>query len=409
MRILFDARVTAPDGIGRYTRNLAHHLTIGSKKLDDTLTLLVRDDQIPAPQPLFDTSLHYTVKELQFMWESVQITSPHVFHCTDYRVPLPRTEVPLVVSIHDIFRVTHPSLCYDDEQFALRYGAHAVFKLAEVTNILAKAVGTKAFNASLHKQYCELMLRWAILCADVILVPTLVVRTQLLNTFSINCPILVIPYGINHIDDPIEINEGRSDMSTITNKDEFPFFLYVGQARAHKNIRLLLRVFRELTLQESRVRLVLVGKAFERNLHVHQLVEQSGLEKKVSLIGYLNDSQLATLYRRARALVHLSGHEGFGLTPLEALTHGAPIIVADTPVARETLNGFASFVSLNDEHSIVETLLKHLRPGHEAIRREDRIKWVEQYQWERTAQLTREAYDLAVKLFREGKRATSSQ
>ena len=44
---------------------------------------------------------------------------------------------------------------------------------------------------------------------------------------------------------------------------------------------------------------------------------------------------LADLYARAGLFVFLSDYEGFGLTPLEALASGVPILVGDTPVARE--------------------------------------------------------------------------
>jgi glycosyltransferase involved in cell wall biosynthesis len=59
----------------------------------------------------------------------------------------------------------------------------------------------------------------------------------------------------------------------------------------------------------------------------------------------VSDDTLADLYRRARAFVFLSEYEGFGLTPVEALGAGVPIVVLDTPVAREIYADAAVYVS----------------------------------------------------------------
>ena len=47
---------------------------------------------------------------------------------------------------------------------------------------------------------------------------------------------------------------------------------------------------------------------------------------------------------RASVFVFLSEYEGFGLTPLEALSAGVPIVVLDTPIAREIYGDTAWYV-----------------------------------------------------------------
>ena len=58
----------------------------------------------------------------------------------------------------------------------------------------------------------------------------------------------------------------------------------------------------------------------------------------------MSDEKLRDLYQRARAFAFLSEYEGLGLTPLEALKAGAPAVLLDTPVARETCGDAALYV-----------------------------------------------------------------
>ena len=68
----------------------------------------------------------------------------------------------------------------------------------------------------------------------------------------------------------------------------------------------------------------------------------------------MSDDQLADLYQRARAFAFLSEYEGLGLTPLEALEAGAPPLLLDTPVARETCGDAALYV----EHGNLPTITR---------------------------------------------------
>jgi glycosyltransferase involved in cell wall biosynthesis len=71
---------------------------------------------------------------------------------------------------------------------------------------------------------------------------------------------------------------------------------------------------------------------------------------------YVPDAELAALYAGASAFAFLSEYEGFGLTPIEALTAGVPSVLLDTPVARETCGGSALYVPANDLRATTDAL-----------------------------------------------------
>jgi alpha-1,3-rhamnosyl/mannosyltransferase len=62
------------------------------------------------------------------------------------------------------------------------------------------------------------------------------------------------------------------------------------------------------------------------------------------------------LYGSAELFVFLSDYEGFGLTPVEALAAGVPILMLDTPVAREVCGDAAYFVRSADPALVAQAI-----------------------------------------------------
>jgi glycosyltransferase involved in cell wall biosynthesis len=119
------------------------------------------------------------------------------------------------------------------------------------------------------------------------------------------------------------------------------FLAYVGGLSPHKNLSLLVEVFRELQAQGqfADLRLVLVGD-YQADVFYScypQLagqVKQAGLESKVLFAGRLPDEDLVVLLNLAQALVLPSFSEGFGLPAVEAAACGAPVVATtESPLA----------------------------------------------------------------------------
>jgi alpha-1,3-rhamnosyl/mannosyltransferase len=62
---------------------------------------------------------------------------------------------------------------------------------------------------------------------------------------------------------------------------------------------------------------------------VHALPAQLGVADHIRAVGRVDDATLIALLHGARALVHPALYEGFGLTPLEAMSAGAAVIASD--------------------------------------------------------------------------------
>src|SRR6185503_13283389 len=83
------------------------------------------------------------------------------------------------------------------------------------------------------------------------------------------------------------------------------------------------------------LRLVLAGRAREGYEEVRREIDAGPLRDQISIISDAADSDVDALYRSAIALLLPSTYEGFGFTPLEAMSRGCPVLSSDIPAVRE--------------------------------------------------------------------------
>jgi glycosyltransferase involved in cell wall biosynthesis len=122
--------------------------------------------------------------------------------------------------------------------------------------------------------------------------------------------------------------------------------LYVGSVFNRRHVPETIRAFGRLARRHPDARFTIVGdnRTFP-HADLDAIVDEAGQRERVIARSYVPDAELADLYGRARAFVFLSEYEGFGLTPVEALASGIPIVVLDTPVAREIYGPAARYVA----------------------------------------------------------------
>jgi glycosyltransferase involved in cell wall biosynthesis len=101
-----------------------------------------------------------------------------------------------------------------------------------------------------------------------------------------------------------------------------PYFLYVGNLRAHKNVETVVRAL--ATVDTADLYLV----TSDREAAV-ALGDKYGVSSRIRVFSGIDDVQLAELYRGARATLQPSLLEGFGLPALEAALSGSPVIFFD--------------------------------------------------------------------------------
>ena len=165
-----------------------------------------------------------------------------------------------------------------------------------------------------------------------------------------------IGYGVDSVSDRILlVNEGvdadffaqepidpYKDFSALPHRD-IPFFMAAGAMSPRKNIRRVIEAFQSVQDTIPHHLVLVGGKGWDSN-EVFHMLEKTDLSKRVHHLGYVPDEHLQALYKYADFYIHTSLFEGFGLTVLEAMAAGCPVITSDIPSLSEVAGNSALLV-----------------------------------------------------------------
>lgn len=124
----------------------------------------------------------------------------------------------------------------------------------------------------------------------------------------------------------IGIEEIPGQASTASDPSKGMRYLYVGRLHPLKGVRLLLEAFARAAVPGSR--LTLVGGGKEEPV-LRKLAVGLGIGDRVEWVGKVPRERLPAIYRNHHVLVAPSLYESGGLTALEAMSEGVPVIALD--------------------------------------------------------------------------------
>lgn len=113
--------------------------------------------------------------------------------------------------------------------------------------------------------------------------------------------------------------------------------LFLGRLTLHKGADYFLRAAQKvLEMNDEVIFIVSGGGDMERK--VIELACDLGIGDKVLFTGFLRDEQLKKMYKMANLYIMPSVSEPFGITPLEALASGTPVLISKQSGVSEVLN-----------------------------------------------------------------------
>jgi glycosyltransferase involved in cell wall biosynthesis len=151
-----------------------------------------------------------------------------------------------------------------------------------------------------------------------------------------------------------------------------PYVLTVASQTTRKNLASLSATARQLETQGIELVAAGGGRPQFRNDS-----EATG----VRALGHVPDEHLPGLYAGAEAFVLPSLHEGFGLTALEAMACGVPVVAARSGALPETCGDGARYVDPRDAEGIAQAVQQAI---HDDALRTAGPRRAAQFTWERT-------------------------
>lgn len=187
---------------------------------------------------------------------------------------------------------------------------------------------THYFSPSRRMGRCLAQLFTRSICAacDAVIAPTQKIQ-WLLTGYGVRCPVEVIPTGLDL--DRFAAQPDPALRAALDLPSDEPVLLYLGRLAKEKNIAELIGALPQI----DRGVLLIVGDGPERPALEAQ-AQALGVARRVRFAGMAAPAEVPHYYALADAFVSASTSEAQGLTYIEALAAGLPLLCRDDPCVR---------------------------------------------------------------------------
>lgn len=208
--------------------------------------------------------------------------------------------------------------------------------------------------------------------------------------------ITVIPLAIDETYRPEQDPEADRDLRERLGLPG-PVIFNVGGLDVRKNVGALVEAFaRALPDLDPDTRLVIAGSAHSGNQRLYPplepLIRDLGVTDRVVLTGRISEAEKLRLYNMAEVYVFTSLYEGFGLSPLEAMACGTPVICSNRSSLPEVVGEGGILIDPVPE-KVAGAISRVMNDPY--LRRRLSQQGLEQagrFTWQRTAEMTRAVY-----------------
>jgi len=272
------------------------------------------------------------------------------------------TRKPLVVTVHDMGPFTHPEFFAMAPPWIYRRSLHQVVAQADAVICVSQATADELIRYVSQKYAQQISHRVHVVHEG------------------------VEPRFFESPDPDCLRNIGGLPDSGV------PLLLTAGKISPRKNLQGVVKALAGLA-QIIPHHLVAVGGDGWDMETVRDLLHDSPIADRIHLVGYVTDEQLRSLYRAASAYLHPSLFEGFGLTILEAMAAGCPVITSNVSSLPEVAGDAAVLVDPMDVDEIAEAIRSVCQDGGFASDLAERGRArARSFTWSRCAEETAAVY-----------------
>jgi len=332
VRIAIDARMVRPGsmhGIARYVCHLLAELRTAGQQ--HKFFIFINEG---SPIEESEWPEHIELVYVQAQWLSIreQFEIPKVlrkidadlFHAPSFVAPL-ATPCKLVMTIHDLNHLVLPQ-----------------------------------FYTPFHQVYYQFFVRSCIRRSEYILTVSNFSKEEIVRNLGLPQEKVFVTYnGVSENYQPV-VDQERLDY--VRDIYELPekFIFCLSNNKPHKNVQQLVRAFCYADID------IPLALACPVDRNIIRVAESYGKKHLIYFTKFIAEEHLPSVYSMTHLFVYPSTYEGFGLPPLEALSCGAPVVVARSSSLPEVVGDNAIFANPYDYKAIAAAL--ELGIGDEALR-----------------------------------------
>lgn len=363
MKIAFDLRRIANPGIGRYMKGLVESvLSLGTTHQFLLIMPPAASDAIDTlatgVERVISSASYYSLREQIELPRILRQYKVDLLHSPHFLLPLV-CPCPAVVTIHDVIYLA----CKDD---------------------LPSRVGRLYYHA---------MMAAAVRLAKCVITDSEFSKRDIVHYLGVDSAKIEVIYpSVSReflaVPEPFTVRTVRNKYGI-----ERDFVLYAGIYKTRKNHAALLRAFQGFLALGGDADLVIAGPLKEGERLLLNLADQLRISARLKLTGFVNDTELRSLYSGARLYACPSLYEGFGFTVLEAMACGTPVVCSAETSLPEVAGDAAYFADPRDPDEFGQGLFRVFTDT--ALRTELIVKGKEnlkRFSWEQAAAKTLEVY-----------------
>lgn len=299
---------------------------------------------------------------LWYLWFEISLPSAlkkhkiDVFFSPDAYLSL-RTDIPTLLTIHDIAFVHFPDLI--SGLVSKYYHYYTPKFLVKAKKIAAVSDFTKQ---------------------------------DLIQNYQISAnKIDVIYNGCQNIYQPLSTD--NQNLIKEKHSNGYEYFFFVGAVHPRKNVHRLIAAFDEFKQKsQSNMKLLIAGRFAWQTGDVKTAFDNSPFQKDIIFLGFVSEEELPQLMASAFALTYVSQFEGFGIPVLEAMHCEVPIITSTVSSLPEVVGKAGLCVPPDNVTAIADAMLQLY---HNADLRQQLIEQAkrerQRFNWDESA---KKIYDL---------------
>lgn len=208
-------------------------------------------------------------------------------------------------------------------------------------------------------------------------------RERLIHHFQIpEYKIHVIPNGVGKPFEP----QTQKSIKEIQDKYKLtkPYFFFVGTHEPRKNLGTLFQAWKQAKI--NGYSLIIAGT---KGIVFAEAITKTEESDHIKWLGYIPDTDLPVFYSGAAAVVVPSFYEGFGLTALEAMACGAPVITSNTTAIPEIVGDAALLFNPQSANELTNAMQNIMEDGLLAnTLRERGVQRAAQFTWDESTRKT---------------------